>query len=296
MVNSFYQYLTNDVENSSSSSNDTNNNNKEKIETPTPEKLGELLQRYYDPKHMGWASPGWIFLHSIADSFPMKPSTEEQEAVKLLFRFCLPKLLPCSICNTHLAEEYLSNIDASSGELLSKWLYTVHNHVNERTAKKVLTMEQCKKEQELLRSIKWESVVADLKINCNRLCMSKMLTSDSTSSVSTNITNFITGSNSANAANAANNVKNDENNKCASIEPFENFRRSVNNNRINSKSSGHNNDKKKEKIMMVIIILLLLTLVTITYYYNNILKNSKFLHGCQKEMLVTRTTRKKIFI
>lgn len=130
-----------------------------------------LPRKYLDPKHRGWSSPGWIFLHSIADSFPSDPSNEDRKWVELLFNGCLPRLLPCSNCNSHLSK-LVKNIpiDSSSGEKLSKWLITIHNMVRESTGSTTLTYEEAQKEQEFLRSIKWGAVINDLKTNCNLLC------------------------------------------------------------------------------------------------------------------------------
>ena len=130
----------------------------------------KILKRYYDPKNSGWTHPAWVFLHSIADSFPSKPSDKEKKAAELFFKFCLPILLPCSLCGDHFAQETLSNFDASCGENLSTWLYNVHNNVNVRTNKKRLDIDECKREQEFQRAIKWNNVVQDLKINCDRIC------------------------------------------------------------------------------------------------------------------------------
>jgi hypothetical protein len=130
-----------------------------------------LPQRYYDPKHKGWGHAGWVFLHSIADSFPENPSLEERRHVEVFFTQCLPRLLPCSFCNAHLSEEVLKNaIDSSSGKNLSYWLYRIHNNVRKRTGEPEFTMEQCQKEQEWNRSINWAEVVKDLKFDCNKLC------------------------------------------------------------------------------------------------------------------------------
>jgi hypothetical protein len=213
----------------------------------------KLLQRYYDSKHMGWASPGWTFLHSIADSFPTNPSTEDQEAVKMLFRFSLPKLLPCSLCNEHFSQEYLSNVDASSGEKLSKWLYTVHNHVNQRTGKPILEMAECRREQEFLRSVKWESVIKDLKLHC-KMAGSTPLAND---------------------------------NQCTSVEPFENFRRFTDFDQpmvASTVKSGQDFCLKKEKILVLTIIILLAMLLVTIYYFNNIISSMKILDNkCRRQ-------------
>lgn len=127
-----------------------------------------ILEKYHDPKNKGWGFTGWVFLHSIADSFPENPTPDDRKYVELFFTQCLPRLLPCSYCNAHLAEQVVKNtIDTSSGNNLSNWLYSLHNDVRSRMGHPTLSMQDCQKEQELFRSINWTEVVKDLKNACN---------------------------------------------------------------------------------------------------------------------------------
>jgi hypothetical protein len=127
-----------------------------------------LPARYYDKNKRGWCFPGWVFLHAIADSFPLKPSLERQNAAREFFTRELPLLLPCDPCGKHTAEEIIrNNIDVSSGPNLSIWLYKFHNAERARRGMPPFTMEQCKIDQEFYRSINWAALMEDLEAACN---------------------------------------------------------------------------------------------------------------------------------
>jgi hypothetical protein len=76
-----------------------------------------------------WGPSGWRLLHLI--SFTYEPAKQKQ-AVKDLFEN-LPYVLPCKFCRKSLSEymelEPLAPALVSK-EAFSKWLYTIHNHVN----------------------------------------------------------------------------------------------------------------------------------------------------------------------
>jgi hypothetical protein len=78
-----------------------------------------------------WGPSGWRLLHLI--TFAYQPSVQK-ESVRELFSM-LPFVLPCKFCRASLTD-YLEqepiNSSLSSKEALSKWLYRVHNLVNEK--------------------------------------------------------------------------------------------------------------------------------------------------------------------
>jgi len=86
-----------------------------------------------------WGPPGWTFLHTI--TFNYKPS-EENKKKYLNFFNSLETVLPCPYCCSSFGtyakaipiEEY---IDTKEG--LIYWLYVIHNLVNQKTCKPLVS-------------------------------------------------------------------------------------------------------------------------------------------------------------
>lgn len=81
-----------------------------------------------------WGPSGWRFLHQI--SFAYNPDTQKKP-VRLLFEM-LPFVLPCKFCRASLTE-YMETDRLepalASQESLSKWLWRIHNRVNDKLRK-----------------------------------------------------------------------------------------------------------------------------------------------------------------
>lgn len=77
----------------------------------------------------------WKSLHSIAFSAPERPSIEEQRDYVEFFR-ALGPVIPCPSCAAHY-RAYLEAhpVDASSREALARWVYDLHDYVNQRKNK-----------------------------------------------------------------------------------------------------------------------------------------------------------------
>jgi len=81
-----------------------------------------------------WGPHAWAFLHSIAESFPIRPTESEKEGYRVFMK-SLPKILPCMHCRESLAvyitqipmEPYLVDRDH-----FSWWVWTIHRRVNEK--------------------------------------------------------------------------------------------------------------------------------------------------------------------
>lgn len=78
----------------------------------------------------------WKSLHSISFSAPEHPSIEEQRNYVDFFR-ALGPVIPCPACAAHY-RAYLEEhpVDASSREALARWVYDLHDFVNQRKNKK----------------------------------------------------------------------------------------------------------------------------------------------------------------
>jgi len=118
-----------------------------------------------------WGPAGWLFLHSIAQNYPWKPTIEQKEWYYNFFKL-VGNVLPCKYCR----ESYQEFI-TQPGTLLSintmknrmsvvKWLYHVHNKVNKKLGiKNNFTLQEtinkyesfrskCHKSPEILNKIK----------------------------------------------------------------------------------------------------------------------------------------------
>jgi hypothetical protein len=74
-----------------------------------------------------WGPSGWKLLHTIAFS-ELKDKTHIKEFFELI-----PFVLPCKFCRASLTE-YMDEdpVDVSSGDALSRWLWRIHNKVNDK--------------------------------------------------------------------------------------------------------------------------------------------------------------------
>ena len=96
-----------------------------------------------DPKL--WGKHFWATAHYITISYPNNPSKEEKENVKKFFDL-LTVLLPCENCRLH----YINNLKITpltddilnSKYKLIEWLVNLHNEVNGRTGKKIISVKE----------------------------------------------------------------------------------------------------------------------------------------------------------
>jgi len=83
-----------------------------------------------------WGPAGWLFLHCVAFGYPPTMSREDdrRRAYRVFFE-AIGHVLPCKYCRDSY-QEYLREhpIDAALDrrEDLCRWLYTIHNRVNEK--------------------------------------------------------------------------------------------------------------------------------------------------------------------
>jgi hypothetical protein len=104
-----------------------------------------------------WGPAGWLFLHSIAQNYPWKP-TEDQKKWYMSFFKSIGNVLPCRYCR----ESYIkfinepdTNLNVSvmeSRKLLVHWLYNVHEKVNKKLNKRGATLKSVWNRYESFRS------------------------------------------------------------------------------------------------------------------------------------------------
>jgi hypothetical protein len=81
-----------------------------------------------------WGPHGWKFLHTLPYSYPMKPTKIEQEQMKE-FLVILKEMLPCKYFRQSYSQ-YITELPPDdflkSRTMLEKWLYLIHNKVNNK--------------------------------------------------------------------------------------------------------------------------------------------------------------------
>jgi hypothetical protein len=75
-----------------------------------------------------WGPSGWKLLHTIAFTY----DTKDKAAIKEFFEL-IPFVLPCKFCRASLTE-YMDEdpLDVSSRDALARWLWRIHNKVNDK--------------------------------------------------------------------------------------------------------------------------------------------------------------------
>ena len=74
-----------------------------------------------------WGPSGWRFLHLISFRANILPKKDV-----ILFFKNLPYVLPCKFCRASLSEYYRDEPIPTNMNDLPKWLYTIHNKVNDK--------------------------------------------------------------------------------------------------------------------------------------------------------------------
>lgn len=91
-----------------------------------------------------WGSSAWRLMHSVTFTYPKNPSVVDKQHYKQFFE-SLCYVLPCQNCCFNFQKE-LNTFDLDSAlqsrETLSRWLFDLHNSVNERLGKKQLTYDE----------------------------------------------------------------------------------------------------------------------------------------------------------
>jgi hypothetical protein len=91
-----------------------------------------------------WGPHGWKFMHAVALAYPDNPSVEEKRAAAQFFT-SLEYLLPCESCKQNFRKELQAfplQPALESKQKLNEWLTTLHNSVNKRLNKTIMSPEQ----------------------------------------------------------------------------------------------------------------------------------------------------------
>lgn len=87
-----------------------------------------------------WGPSGWLFLHCVSFGYPYKIDPRNQEHIEkqndyYRFFYYLGKVLPCKYCRISYMEYFTKHSPMNKLETrkdFTKWLYDVHNMVNEK--------------------------------------------------------------------------------------------------------------------------------------------------------------------
>ena len=81
-----------------------------------------------------WGPDGWELLHSIAYNYPSNPNNTTKQKYRRFFN-SIPHVLPCVYCRNSLHKFYkelpIEN-SLQNNDSLFKWLYDIHNKVNNK--------------------------------------------------------------------------------------------------------------------------------------------------------------------
>ena len=103
-----------------------------------------------------WGPPLWHVLHTISFNYPIHPTKEDKEHYFIYFN-SLQYILPCSYCRDNLKKNLkkipLNKKIFKSRELLSTWVYLLHEEINKMLGKKSnLTYDMVRARYEHFRS------------------------------------------------------------------------------------------------------------------------------------------------
>lgn len=91
-----------------------------------------------------WGPSAWFFLHTVSFNYPENPTLSDKKHYSDFFTN-LKYILPCVYCResytAFLKNHPLSSNVLSSREKLTKWLYDIHNLVNDKLRNQYLNGE-----------------------------------------------------------------------------------------------------------------------------------------------------------
>ena len=95
-----------------------------------------------------WGPHGWFFIHSIALNYPNNPTFKQKQQYYDFFK-TLMNVIPCEKCAYHYSENFknypIENF-LDNTEKLFNWTVDIHNIVNQKNNKKVLSYKEAYEE------------------------------------------------------------------------------------------------------------------------------------------------------
>lgn len=88
-----------------------------------------------------WGPAAWKFLHFVTFAYPEQPTREQVMQYRVFFDH-LQYTLPCPKCRRHYKEFIATRPpDCRNRETLVIWLFELHNTINQRNQKPILSFE-----------------------------------------------------------------------------------------------------------------------------------------------------------
>ena len=95
-----------------------------------------------------WGKYQWTAIHFSALGYPWNPAPSVKNSFKTYFMDVLPSILPCESCRNHLRQTLsnrpITDRDLQNSDTLFKWTVDLHNSVNERLNKPVISLTEAK--------------------------------------------------------------------------------------------------------------------------------------------------------
>ena len=93
-----------------------------------------------------WGPPLWYQMHMKTFDYPTRPTPQDKDNIREYFRGII-NVLPCETCKEHYIEFLQKRpirYQYESRDNLINWLIDLHNEVNSRTGKKVLSYKEAR--------------------------------------------------------------------------------------------------------------------------------------------------------
>lgn len=120
-----------------------------------------------------WGPGAWTFLHSITFNYPDTPTDMDKQVTRDFFH-SLKYVLPCSWCRSHyrdaIEKELPIEPNLGNQDRLSRWLVALHNSVNVRLGKPVLTYEAVKEKYDSMKGMCSGLVGSASSPSCEEVC------------------------------------------------------------------------------------------------------------------------------
>lgn len=93
-----------------------------------------------------WGPPAWIFLHTVAHNYPLKPTRQDRKNYKNFFK-SIGYILPCKYCRMSY-QQYYKELPITRflncRENVAYWIFLIHNKVNAKLGRCQLSLKDFK--------------------------------------------------------------------------------------------------------------------------------------------------------
>jgi len=93
-----------------------------------------------------WGPPLWYQMHMKTFAYPKNPTEKDKDEIREFFRGII-NFLPCEACKEHyiaFLQKRPIRYQYDNRDNLIKWLIDLHNEVNTRTGKRVLSYQEAR--------------------------------------------------------------------------------------------------------------------------------------------------------